>query len=72
MNDPRIVDLDEEARTIIDAARDMHEPSAQHRARVRRAIETELAGSVGVAAPHVSSAWASPTLATLIGAYPAL
>lgn len=60
MNDPPIVGLDQEAKELIDAARDMHEPSARRRARVRQAIEAEVAGGVGLVVLHASSALALP------------
>ena len=60
MNDLQNVGLDQEAKELIDAARDMHEPSARRRARVRRAIEAELAGGIGLAVLHASSALALP------------
>jgi hypothetical protein len=59
MSNRPLDELDPEARALIDAARDMHEPSARQRARSRRALHAVLGGSAAVAL-HASSAFAMP------------
>jgi hypothetical protein len=59
MSHRRLDELDPEARALIDAARDMHEPSPSQRARTRRALHAALGGSA-VVALHASSVLAMP------------
>jgi hypothetical protein len=59
MSHRRLDDLDPEARALIDAARDMHEPPPSQRKRSRQALHAALGGSAAVAL-HASSAFALP------------
>ncbi len=57
--------LDQDARAVLDAGRDLHQPTELERARVRRAVELRLAaGAVALGHPR----WVLPGSAKLVGA----
>jgi hypothetical protein len=60
------VELDADERTVIDAARPQHEPTAMDRARVRRSLEWKLAAGAALAVAQISPGLAAAIKTTLV------
>jgi len=59
-------ELGQEARAIISAARDVHQPNELSRARVRKGVELKVAAGLGLAIAPAASALAGVLKVTLV------